>query len=386
MYDKQTLTAAMRRMSTVRAQLVQRFPFFGRLLLRLRYRFEPCGTACTDMRNIIFDIDFLNKLSDTEVEFVLLHEVIHCVLQHCIRGKGKINLLYNIACDIVVNSFILETLGCPEFNICGENAMHLAPDNTEGREHTAEEVYQMLLRQIDSSYMASGLIDSHDVWSQIDVQKAKEKWDKYVGDAAKHSVDYNSVPLGMRRYIREISRTPTTNWRQLLQDYIRFDRSDYDFTAPDWRYDGDFLLPSFQENMYGDSVKGLWLLVDTSGSVDDDALSEVMNEIYAAYAQLDNISGQLAFFDKKLYDFHPFETISDLLEIQPKGGGGTSFRVIFEYLKSIDEDESPALILIFTDGYAVFPEENDALDIPVVWLIKGSNVNPPWGNCVYIDT
>lgn len=196
---------------------------------------------------------------------------------------------------------------------------------------------------------------------------------------------FDSVPLGMRRYLKEVSRTPTTNWRQLLQDYIRFDRSDYDFTSPDRRYDGDFLMPSFRENMFGDAVKGLWLMVDASGSIDDEALSEVMNEIYAAYSQLDNISGRLAFFDSKLYEFHPFESLDDLKEIQPKGGGGTSFHVIFKHLKSIDEEERPALILIFTDGYAAFPDEEAAIEIPVVWLIKGSSVEPPWGNCVYIE-
>lgn len=239
MYDKQIVTAAMRRVSAARARLVQRHPFFGRLLLRLRYRFAPCGTACTDMENIIFDIDFLGKLSNAEVEFVLLHEVMHCVLQHCLRGKGKINLIYNIACDIVVNSFILEALGCPDFKIFGENAMHLAPEKTEGREHTAEEIYQMLLQNADIAKLAKLLIDSHDGWQDIDAQRAKDEWGKYISDTARRMNGFDSVPLGMRRYLKEVSRTPTTNWRQLLQDYIRFDRSDYDFTSPDRRYDGE---------------------------------------------------------------------------------------------------------------------------------------------------
>ena len=86
-----------------------------------------------------------------------------------------------------------------------------------------------------------------------------------------------------------------------------------------------------------------------------------------------------------LYDFHPFESLDDLKEIQPKGGGGTSFHVIFKHLRSIDEEGRPALILIFTDGYAKYPDEEAALEIPVVWLIKGSSVKPPWGNCVYIE-
>ena len=213
----------------------------------------------------------------------------------------------------------------------------------------------MLLQNADIAKLAAGLIDSHDGWQEIDAQRAKDEWGRYVSDTARRMNGFDSVPLGMRHYLKEVSRTPTTNWRQLLQDYIRFDRSDYDFSSPDRRYDGDFLMPSFRENMFGDAVKGLWLMVDASGSVDDEALSEVMNEIYAAYSQLDNISGQLAFFDSKLYDFYPFETLDDLKEIQPKGGG-TIFHIIFRHLHSVDEEERPALILIFTDGYAVFPD------------------------------
>ena len=264
MYDRQTVIAASRRLADAKARLLQRHPFFGRLLMRLRCEFAPCGTACTDMRRIIFDLDFLDKLSDSEAEFVLLHEVMHCVLRHCTRGRGKLPPVYNIACDIVVNSFILETLGVPSFRICGEEAMHLAPDGREGREHTAEEVYQMLLHAPNGSGGNVSSFDSHEIWSRIDVGQASEQWEKHLRDAAADSAA-GDVPLGLRRYLREISRTPTTNWRQLLQDYIRFDRSDYDFTSPDRRYDGDFLLPSFQENMFGDAVRGLWLLVDASG-------------------------------------------------------------------------------------------------------------------------
>ena len=44
------------------------------------------------------------------------------------------------------------------------------------------------------------------------------------------------------------------------------------------------------------------------------------------------------------------------------------------------------IILIFTDGYAAFPEEDAAMDIPVVWLILDSPVEPPWGNTIHLYT
>ena len=140
MIDKARLAQASRRITETRVGLVQRYPFFGKLLLRMKMRFAECGTACTDMDSILFDVDFMEKLKDAELEFVMLHEVMHCVLKHCIRGKGKVPLIYNIACDITVNSFILEILGVPEFSIGGEPVMHLAPDKAEGRLYTADKI------------------------------------------------------------------------------------------------------------------------------------------------------------------------------------------------------------------------------------------------------
>lgn len=81
----------------------------------------------------------------------------------------------------------------------------------------------------------------------------------------------------------------------------------------------------------------------------------------------------------------PFETVEELMDVKPVGGGGTSFRRIFGYLRENMEDELPKLILILTDGCAPFPKEEDALDVDVIWVIIDSDVEPPWGNCVHID-
>lgn len=389
MIDKTVIASASRRITAARTELVQTYPFFGRLLLRTKVRFGACGTACTDMESILFDLDFMSRLSDAELRFVMLHEAMHCVFKHCIRSRARIPLIYNIACDIVVNSFILEALGVPDFLIDGESVMHLAPDGTEGRDATAEEIYDMLIRQydlqtLDAMYRKSAF-DTHDGWEEIDSQKASEVWDKHIRDSAKAvGTGSSGIPANMRRYLEEVNHTPRTNWRQLLQDYIRFDRSDFDFTVPDRRFQDEFLLPSFRENLFGDSVKGLWLFVDASGSISDRELSVLMKEIRSAYDQVENISGKLSFFDTEVSAPQTFESLDDLGEIKPVGGGGTSFHSIFRFLSRIDESERPDLVLIFTDGYAAFPDEDAAMDIPVVWLIEGSDREPPWGSTVYI--
>ena len=142
---KVSLTA--KRMTEARALLVRDNPFFGRLALGLKLACAPCGTACTDGTRLIFDPDFAEKLTDRELMFVIFHEVLHCALEHCTRGKGLNSELHNIACDIVVNSNILlsedmdlKAITLKKYGV----SMHLAPDGKEGYKYTAEQIYEML--------------------------------------------------------------------------------------------------------------------------------------------------------------------------------------------------------------------------------------------------
>ena len=70
--------------------------------------------------------------------------------------------------------------------------------------------------------------------------------------------------------------------------------------------------------------------------------------------------------------------------IRPQGGGGTSFQCIFEYVREHLEEMEPTSIIILTDGYAPFPNEEDAMDIPVLWIINNEDVTPPWGKVARI--
>ena len=125
--------------------------FYGLLLMHMHFSIdEQVETACTDGERIIFGTSFLDDLSDSELDFVMMHEIMHVVLQHCLRGNDSDPENFNIACDIVVNSNILLENNMKSASITlsqyGES-MHLAPDGKEGYEYTAEQVYEMLPKQ-----------------------------------------------------------------------------------------------------------------------------------------------------------------------------------------------------------------------------------------------
>lgn len=75
--DKMKVKKTVRRLTEARAALVRDNPFFGRLSMGLQLACAPCETACTDGNRLIFDPEFTEKLSDRELQFVTLHEVMH---------------------------------------------------------------------------------------------------------------------------------------------------------------------------------------------------------------------------------------------------------------------------------------------------------------------
>ncbi len=372
-----------------RAEVLKQYPFFGRLLLRLRFGLADCGTAFTDMRRIVFDPQFAERLSSEEIMYVMLHEVLHCALKHCTRGFGKQKFIYNIACDIVVNSSILEMYSKDEIIIDGKAIMHTAPNGKEGRLYSAEQIYTMLMKMSHKDFAdmySDSVFDIHDVWAEIDDITIEDLWNHHLKDVVAACGVGSGIPSFMARYLKEVDRSPRTNWRQILHDFIQFDKSDYDFLYPDRRYSTDIVLPSFCENVHGSKVDRLWFLVDTSGSVSDEALSVAYEEIKRATEQIENLSGMLSFFDYTVSNPEAFENVDDILGIRPIGGGGTSFTAIFKKLAEYNDiGELPNAIIIITDGYAPFPDEKDALEVPVIWIIVNSKVVPPWGAYAFIS-
>ena len=417
--DEMKVKNTVRRMTEERALLIKNNPFFGHLSMGLQLACAPCKTACTDGSRLIFDPAFAEKLSDQELQFVILHEVLHCVFRHCIRGKGLHSVLYNIACDIVVNSTILAMWGQESMMIAGEKAMHLAPDGKEGREYNAEEIYQMLIHQnhtngiyqmqtdqnnankssqmqtnqnpptsmqTDNEGFEKSSFDRHDIWQGIcDKAQLQDNWNRKIQSAFRQCGDSTGMPQQVRTIVQDIARRSGLNWKQLLHDFLQSDTYDYNFLPPDRRYAfSDFYLPAYNMDEEHQTADDIWVCIDTSGSVTGEELTCTLAEILDAMRQA-GLKGRISFFDSNITEPEPFEFENDLKNLTTQGGGGTSFHIIFRYLKEKLYPDLPRAILIFTDGYARFPEQKAALDVPVLWLIcKGGNADVPWGQVIQL--
>ena len=97
------------RIIVARVGLLLRHPFFGNMATRLKVQHcdDWCPTAATDGKHLFYNTQFFNALSNKEIEFVIAHEILHCVFDHIIRREDRDPMIYNIACDYIVNNTLV---------------------------------------------------------------------------------------------------------------------------------------------------------------------------------------------------------------------------------------------------------------------------------------
>lgn len=472
MFSKEVLKA-IEKLQKARLSLMEKHPFYAVLLLHMQFSLDPMEeTAYTDGERIVFGPVFLEKITEKELEFVLMHEVMHAALDHCGRTLESYDFDdFNTACDIVVNSNILYSCGNDLSSITLKDygiAIHQTPDHKPGYLFTAEEVYGKIQvmkscnagedsddspdgtpggsgpdssakgknkskdaeskkdeknkedDKTDEPARKDGGFDDHTYWGSAGLDEkedgegsdvpnsvqigsynegeaeadsfSKQVWLQRMIEATQIAVQIGSykeggcgkVPLGVQRILKELTE-PQTDWRTVLQNFIQEEVNDYSFNPPDRRFqDSPFLLPDYNEK--DEMVKDILFMIDTSGSMSDKAITEVYSEVKGAIDQFGgHLSGWLGFFDAEVVEPKPFACEDEFTIIRPEGGGGTSFHCIFEYVRThLGADFEPADIIILTDGYAPFPDEEDAMGIPVLWVINNEKVEPPWGRVARI--
>ena len=407
MIDKETAKAVQSRIVHIREVMLMKYPFFGELAMKLKIGAAHCETAYTDMDRIVFDPDFIADMDDKQLLFLYMHELMHCVLLHPVRGIGKLHWEYNIACDIVVNSNILDYMGEKEIEIAGSYAMHLSPSGREGRVMTAEEVYEELMRirnvRVRSPKETEGgqgigsggsggsgmnPMDDHKPWGSID--DPGEKADRMNKDVLEIAGKYGApggCPQAVLAILEDEKMKAKLKWKDLLRDFVESNTflTDYSFAPPDRRFsDGDYLLPA--ENVFPDEeVQNIWFCVDCSGSIGIVERSWFLTEIRGLLEQFTYCHGLLSYFDTGVTPPESFSNLEELKRIVPVGGGGTSFWVIFKYMQEHMAGNLPKAIVILTDGFAPDVEEREACGVPVLWLLTTPDMEMSWGRTVHID-
>lgn len=235
----------------------------------------------------------------------------------------------------------------------------------------------------------NGKFDDHCTSDESEDNYEDQIWTKRILDTAEAvivrdpSKSRGLIPAFAERMLNEL-RNPQTDWRTLLQNFIQEEVCDYSFSPPDRRFDDSpFFLPDFNDTEI--TVKDILFMIDTSGSMSDEMITAAYSEIKGAIDQFNGkLKGWLGFFDAAVIEPKQFSDEDEFVIIRPKGGGGTNFEIIFDYVRDNMQDNLPASIIILTDGFAPFPKESAAMEIPVFWLLNNKSVDPPWGKVARI--
>lgn len=375
-----------------RIGLLLRHPFFGNMATRLKVEHcdDWCPTAATDGRHLYYNTQFFNALSNKEIEFVIAHEILHCVFGHLTRREDRDHQLYNIAADYIVNNTLVrDRIGeIPKLVPCYQDFKYL--------DWTSEEVYDDLEQKYDQQQLEQlgQLLDEHVDWeseSEKDEDGNSER-PTYTKDELRQIRDEikenmissaqaagaGNVPNEVARMIKDLTE-PKMNWRELLRQQIQSTiRNDFTFQRPSrkgWHTGAVLPGQSFDETI------DIAIALDMSGSICDSQAKDFLSEVKGIMEEYKDYTIKIWCFDTKVYNEQEFTSDSgdDLLEYTILGGGGTDFMCNWNYMK--EQGIEPKKFLMFTDGYT-WDSWGDSDYCDTVFVIhsnRDKNLEAPFG-------
>ena len=377
----------------ISALLVQQ-PFFASLMLDLLNIEEtnqtregtPLDTCSCDGKTLRINPAQFAKWTIHERVGVLVHEIMHVILQHPARGRNY-QLLgmgpdlkpyshkrMNQAADYIINAYLVKQgfklpLGSLQNSqVTGDDIMdevylRLPEDEDDERGDNFD--------QHETAPDDNGSLDKAVLQSSI--QKAKEiakMQGKGVG--------------GLERLIEDICE-PQVSWQEYLRKSVISQtrgKDNYTWSRPNRR---KLAVPPHVYWPGRSSSKGPHIAVeiDTSGSIGQDEISTFMGELSGIFTDIEPEMVYVMPVDSELYQGKVIEVddINQLPEVAKGigGGGGTDMTVA---MREIAERQLPVeTLVIFTDGYTDF---GDDPGYPVIWCMTTDKV-APWGTTVHVD-
>lgn len=345
-------------------------------------------TAATNGRDVFYNPDFISTLSDKELNFVVLHEALHKVLQHMHLWQKlwkQDAQLTNMAADYVVNGTIMEADPYMQVAMMPSHALH----DKKYYGMTTRQIFDLLKQEQEENGGGGGgggeTLDHHD-WegaenlSEDEVKEVKKQIDQALrqGEIIRSKMQGNA-----NRAVTELLE-PKIDWREQLREFVQSvckqkDKSSW--RRPSKRFIGqDIYMPS----LIGEAVGRLVVAIDTSGSIGQDELTEFLTEVKAICDEVSPEAIELLYWDSHVaghetYNRGDYDAL--VTTTKPAGGGGTTVGCVNEYIK--EHRLAPEAVVILTDGY-VESDWGGAWAWPTLWAITTRNLVAPHGKSVYL--
>tara|TARA_B100001287_G_scaffold89254_1_gene74783 strand:- start:1638 stop:2906 length:1269 start_codon:yes stop_codon:yes gene_type:complete len=387
------------RIIVARVGLLLRHPFFGNMATRLKVENcdDWCPTAATDGKHLFYNTQFFNALSNKEIEFVIAHEILHCVFDHIIRREDRDPHIYNIACDYIVNNTLVrDKIGDPvkmipiyqDWKYDGWQSEAVYDDIYEKAKENGkkflEQMGQLLDEHIDwekkpgqSKKGKGGKGQKRPHYTKEEMKKIRDQVKENMISAAQ-SAGAGNVPAEIERMIKELTE-PKMNWREILRQQIQATvKNDYTFSRPSRKgWHTGVVLPGMNFDQQIDCA----IAFDMSGSIGNDQAKDFLSEVKGIMDEFKEYNVKLWCFDTAVYNEKDYSSTDgeDFSDYQPVGGGGTEFMCNWEYMK--EHDIQPKKLIMFTDGYPFgsWGEEDYCETVFVIHGHHDRNFTAPFG-------
>ncbi|MBN2824660.1 MAG: hypothetical protein JXQ76_05005, partial [Campylobacterales bacterium] len=152
-------------------------------------------------------------------------------------------------------------------------------------------------------------------------------------------------------------------------------RNNYAFMPPNKKhlYRG-VALPSLTSD-----TLSLIVAIDTSGSIKEDLLGAFIAEFKSIMENFPAVAIELIIADAKVHAHYTFQG-GDRLDFALKGGGGTDYRPVFDFVDVTIPNAT--MLLYFTDGEGIFPRIPPSYE--VLWALSQNRAKIPFGRKIVI--
>jgi predicted metal-dependent peptidase len=377
---------------------------------------DETETACTNGMDVRYGREFVNRLNDKQLAFLILHENMHKAYRHLVVWEKlyKRNaVLANIACDYVINLQIRDydpnqydtemptdeegkPMGCLDEKYRGMDSQEvfLKLIEEKGEDYGKGKVKVYVVGEGDknrSSDDGEGIptFDEHDWEGAGDAsQEEKNEAAKEIEQALRQgSILVGKMGGNVDRNISEML-TPKIDWKEALRDFVKSTTQGKDQSS--WRrlhkryLAADLIMPS----SYSEKVGGIAIGIDTSGSIGTEELSQFLSEVKSICEEVSPEYIDLLYWDTHVAarETYTENELAGLTEsTKPAGGGGTEPACVPKFMKK--HNMTPECLLMLSDGYIGYQDaSNWDIQAPVLWCIKGnSRFEAPVGKTVHVE-
>lgn len=360
-------------------------PFFGLLLKSIPiYASSEIKFIRIGKGYIIINPEVFLRLSKEDMIYVLLHALTHLVLLHPFRveelsKKYDVDpILLNYLSEITTDSHVI-TIKHPKniiprtqpkeqliknlANQTLEEAVKTLQKDQHLREIilsslNLEETKSKILFRIDlpdielelppkQSPLLAGSKKIVEALYSKDASKIKKQLIEVIVDSYMTAKQAGVVPGWVERLVNDLLE-PQINWRALLRFGLRKSlgqRIRRTYSRPNKKYviSGYYLFPS--KKYYG-GFKAL-ILVDTSGSIENDTLSLFFSEIYGIFRFGNAKEITVIPWDARVHETIRIRNILDFKNIKVTGMGGTKLTPAIK--KALEIVDNQTVVIIFSD-------------------------------------